>query len=294
MIEPSLPDLRRQRLPMAACVLLSALVTVGCAASDQAASGDDDSSIATSPAKATTTRIEFPGLTIDRERRVVDLEATVCLDRGPLELIACTRGTKEHESVVSIEALPRHVHLGLLLIGAKNGKPAMRRRLESEDGSPRWIDIPPSGDAIVVSLVLKDGKGAAVERPIGDFVTRTAVEEDDNPSVHRFPDTFLFAGSHVIPREEGEGQYLADVRGNVISISTFGDEVLCLPGMNSQDNEALTWEADPKTLPKVGTRVTLRLRPRAASTKDIDTVKGSTDRDSPQGGRRSVESDSDK
>jgi hypothetical protein len=48
----------------------------------------------------------------------------------------------------------------------------------------------------------------------------------------------------------------------VISIATFGDELLCLPGVHSHENGSLMWQVDATELPKVGTKVTLRLRPR--------------------------------
>ena len=277
--------------PVLASAWLLGAVCVAVAGSDTVPDTKPKAEASAKPtlAEASADRLAFPGLTIDLKRRLVDLEATVCLDRGPLELIACAKGTKEHESILSLKAKPRQVHLGLLLIGAKNGKPAMRRRVESEGVSPRWIDIPPSGDPIAVSLVLQDKTGKPVEHPISDFVTRTsdqadgaeaAVTEEPNPEVAqgerdkpnlRFPDTFLFVGSHTIQDKQGQRQYLADVQGNVISISTFGDEVLSLPGSHSKDNGALLWQVNPKKLPKVGTVVTLRLRPKAARGKQADT-----------------------
>lgn len=170
-------------------------------------------------------------------------------------MIACSKGTKEHESIVAIDVASKHVHLGFLLIGAQNGEPAMRRQL-NDDGP--WVDIPPSGDPIDVSLVIQDESGKTVERPIADYVTRTTVAGDTKPD-QPFPDSFLFAGSHLI--ENGSNtHYLADLQGAVISVSTFGDEVLCLSGTNSKNNGALDWAANPETLPKAGTRVTLRLR----------------------------------
>jgi hypothetical protein len=47
----------------------------------------------------------------------------------------------------------------------------------------------------------------------------------------------------------------------VISIATFGDELLCLPEVHSQDNDALMWQVNATNLPAVGSNVTLRLRP---------------------------------
>jgi hypothetical protein len=60
----------------------------------------------------------------------------------------------------------------------------------------------------------------------------------------------------------GPRKYLSDLSGNVISIATFGDELLCLPGMHSDDNEALEWQVNATGLPAVGSKVTLRLRPQ--------------------------------
>jgi hypothetical protein len=43
-------------------------------------------------------------------------------------------------------------------------------------------------------------------------------------------------------------------------MSTFGDELLCLPEIHSHQQGALEWEINPTDLPKKGTAVTLRLR----------------------------------
>jgi hypothetical protein len=49
----------------------------------------------------------------------------------------------------------------------------------------------------------------------------------------------------------------------VISIATFGDEVLCLPEVHSSENGALMWSIDPTHLPALGSKIILRLRPQA-------------------------------
>jgi len=80
---------------------------------------------------------------------------------------------------------------------------------------------------------------------------------------NRFPThTFLFAGSRLVDWEQGRQQYACDLSGNVISLSTFGDELLCLPGVHTQSNVALLWQVDPTHLPALGTKLTLRLRPQ--------------------------------
>ena len=216
--------------------------------------------------KPAAEKVELPGITIDVKNKRVDVEAKIALDDGLLELIACTTDTKEHESLVIIDAVPMHIHAALLLIGANNGHPAQAKPANEE--KTQWIHLPPRGDPITVSLVYPDpeDKDKTIERPISDFLKRAErdsafeqdgqEEADDSAKVFK---TFLFAGSVLIDGEGDERRYLADQSGNVISISTFGDELLCLPARVTQENSALVWTIENKHLPKVGTKVKLRL-----------------------------------
>lgn len=227
--------------------------------------------------------VKLPGMLINLEHRYVDLEATVCLDQGCLELIACTKGSKEHESIVAVTARPMHIHTALLLLGATNGNPAMRKPANEQE--TRWVDVPPRGDLVDVYLVFKNSGGDLVEDPISDFVKRSDNGSDDssaestddrtgpNYEEDTFPRSFIFAGSHVVEEEGGQRKYLADVSGNVISIATFGDEVLCLPGRHTQANDALMWQVDAAKLPKVGSKVTLRLRPHAKKNSKVKNIE---------------------
>ena len=226
---------------------------------------------------ATRKNLKMPGLVINLEKRCVDVEGVVSLDEGMLELVACTRGGKDHESIITLLARPLHIHTALIALGARNGNPAMHRQVGEQD--KRWVYVPPRGDPIEVYLVLKNKEGKDVEHPISDFVSRTengydGGDGDEDGEVERFPHTFLFAGSQLVKNEQGKHQYLADLSGNVISISTFGDEVLCLPGTHSKENGALVWEVNAKKLPKVGSNVILRLRPEDNS--DLKLHKASS------------------
>lgn len=224
--------------------------------------------------------VKIPGLVLDLEKRCIDLDAEVCLNKGLLELVACTKGSKEHESIVSVTAKAMHIHTALLLLGASNGHPGLRKQVGSDR---RWVHVPPEGDPIEVFLVTTTKDGKSIERPIRDFVVRsrqrvdevegaviTAPEDSkksEDTSKKPFPHTFLFAGSHL--RDDGPGprQYLADRSGHVISIATFGDELLCLPYHETREDNALMWRVKPNSLPKVGTKVTLRLRPKQTKAK---------------------------
>ena len=45
-------------------------------------------------------------------------------------------------------------------------------------------------------------------------------------------------------------KYACEYSGNVISISTFGDELLCLPGIHGHANDELAWEVNSEKLLK--------------------------------------------
>ncbi|MFK7788570.1 MAG: YdjY domain-containing protein [Phycisphaeraceae bacterium] len=211
-------------------------------------------------------QVELPGITIDAKNKRVDVSAKIALDAGLLELIACLPDTKEHESLVTVDAVPMHIHAALLLVGATNGHPARVKPANEE--KTEWIHLPPRGDAILISLVIADPKDETktIERPISDFLKRSERDpafvpgdEDTPDDSAKVFDTFLFAGSVLVNQEDAERQYMADQSGHVVSISTFGDEVLCLPSRMTQENAALVWSVDDQYLPAVGTRVKLRL-----------------------------------
>ena len=210
--------------------------------------------------EAAAPALKLPGIEINAKERFVDVAGTICLEEGALEVIACTKDTKEHEAIVLVEARPAHIHAALLLVGAKNGNPAMRRAVDKE--MTRWVDIPAKGDPIYVSLVWKKEDGTTVERPISDFLERSEFSDipAEEKAKEKFPEAFLFAGSHLGDPAEKPRKYLAELSGHVISISTFGDELLCLPDFVGQENHALAWQINSTHLPKLNSKVTLRLR----------------------------------
>ena len=269
-------------------LLLGALLAVP-VNSDQCWAAGPPAPTATTASKAPSPEnarraVRLPGLVIDFQQRCVDLEAMICLDKGGLELIACTKGTKEHESIVSVKARPMHILTALLLLGANPGNPAMLKKVEAEE--TRWVEIPPRGDSIGVSLVFDGEDGRPVELPISDFVTRTEPDTNELSAAvgesadRKFPDTFLFAGSLLRADGPRPRKYLSDVSGHVISIATFGDELLCLPGVHSRDDSWLLWRVDSTNLPGVGAKVTLRLRPQRTGKPESVAADEHKDRDS--------------
>ncbi|MDA7523973.1 sialate O-acetylesterase [Verrucomicrobia bacterium] len=221
---------------------------------------------------------ELQGISINLEEWCVDVDAYICLKKGVLELIACTKASKEHESIVAVDSTAKHIHTALLLLGAEAGSPAQRKPVDDEENV--WMDVPPSGAPVDVFLVFDNEDSAKpVEKPINEFITQ---EDGEIFSTN----TFLFAGSILRSTDNNSpNHYMADRSGNVISISTFGDEVLCLPGLHSQVNTELYWNVAGDKLPDVGTPVILRLRPQTdpGHPSELSTNPASSVSDIPHG-----------
>jgi len=219
---------------------------------------------------AALSKLALPGVKINVEQWCVDVQASVCLRQGMLELIACTKDTKEHESIFLVEAKPSHIHTALLLLNAKPGNPAMQRAIDA--AGTRFMPVEPSGGRVDVFVVIKDDAGKETERPISDFIAAADPEDEvggaapaDAEKPTKFPThTFLFTGSVLLGEGKGPREYLCDQTGNVISIATFGDELLCLPGIHDPSDSLRTWQANSDTLPALDSKVILRLRPQLA------------------------------
>ena len=224
---------------------------------------ESDKEAASADLEAALKKLQLPGVKIHPAERFIDVAAEVCLDEGMLELVACTKGSKEHESIVTVTARPMHIHTALLLLNAEPGNPAMWKA--DNDEGKGLVHIPPRGAPIELSLVWSEEGGKKIERPIADFIkhARSQESEEDGSEENRFPtNTFLFAGSQLVKVGDGPRAYVCERSGNVISIATFGDELLCLPEVHSHQNGALVWQVDKTHLPEVGAKVTLRLRLR--------------------------------
>lgn len=197
------------------------------------------------------------GVVADRAKGEVRVAAEVACDRGWLEQAVCKAGTREHESLLAVEALPSTIHAALLLVGAQPGAPGAWT--QSPDGAV--ARIPPSGDRVEVLV-----RGAFGERPLSDWI------EDPERARAFPPDGWVFAGSRVRPntRSMGPGEhYVADRTGSVVGIVTFGDEVVAFREVmpDRAEVESPAWQARTDRMPAPGTRVELVLRPRGSGAR---------------------------
>lgn len=183
---------------------------------------------------------------IDPAHKRVVVDGTVCLREGQLEMFACPRGTKEHESIVAADTLAHAVHAGLLAVGAKVGTPVQYQ--------PSYK--PATGMEVDVEIVWRDKAGTVHRDKAQDWIRDI---KTGKPLAH----PWVFAGSGFWEDEQtGSKSYLAD-SGDFICVSNFPSAMLDLPVESSQANEALVYEAFTERIPPVGTRVRLVLTPKA-------------------------------
>jgi hypothetical protein len=182
---------------------------------------------------------------IDPDKKRVVLDGVVCLREGNLEMFACLRGTKEHESVVAVETKAFIVHAALIAVGAKPGSPAkFQPQYEQATGTP--IDI---------TLIWTDEKGGVRRQAAQEWVrnSRTKAALDT---------TWVFGGSGFFTDETTGQQFYKAEGGDFICVSNFPDAMLDLPIESSQVNQELLFDAFTEHIPQRGTRVRLVLTPR--------------------------------
>jgi len=204
----------------------------------------------------------LPRVRVDAHAGIVEFDGTVPIDvhnpRTPdtyLELIACTRDSKEHEALVMTDAKPSHIHAALLLAGANPGKPGAW-----DWSGPALMAHPPTGSIVDVSL-RSVRNGEAIEEPASMWVAR--ITDDALLPTIDTEGHWVFAGSREVVRQ-GKTWYEADGSGTVIGLATFGGETLGWTTMYNPDSGVAenVWIAANSAVPPFGTPVTVVLRVR--------------------------------
>ncbi|MDA1055604.1 MAG: YdjY domain-containing protein [Planctomycetota bacterium] len=181
---------------------------------------------------------------IDPQRKLVVVDGEVAMREGALEMFACPKGSKEHESVIAVRSNAQLVHAGLLAVGAIAGHPV---RFDPEYA-------PAQGTTVDILVLWQDDKGKHKVRAqewVKDAKTGEEMKQD-----------WVFGGSGFwTDQTTGEKYYHAD-GGDFICLSNFSTAMLDLPIESSQANDALLYSAFTERIPPRGTKLRLVLIPR--------------------------------
>jgi hypothetical protein len=188
----------------------------------------------------------------DKSRRVL-LVAEVCLREGPLEVLLCKNGTKEHEAIIRTAVDARLIHAALVAAGAKPGSPVqfVNPKTNEEDYKPA------SGSEVKVLVHYRKG-GKLYTHPAQEWVTDLTAKK---PMAHRW----VFAGSRLLdnPDRPDDPPYYTANNGEVISISNFLDSMLEIPVAIGTDNARLNFAAATEKIPPLLSKVWVILEPVA-------------------------------
>ena len=158
-------------------------------------------------------------------------------------MFACPKGTKEHESIVSLNCKAWHVHAALMAVGAKPVHPVKF--------DPEYV--PAKGTEIEIEALWRDADGKNRRMNAQHWV------QDNKGNVLKYP--WVFGGSRFYKDEmTGQEIYLAE-DGDLICVSNFTTATLDLPIESSADAGSLLFLANTKNIPKQNTVVRLVLRP---------------------------------
>jgi hypothetical protein len=197
---------------------------------------------------------------LDEKEKAVLVDGQIALREGMLEMFACTRNTKEHESIISANTKAQVVHAGLLALGADVGHPVQF--------VPRYR--PPSGTEIEVLVRWLDEKGKLQTTRAQEWV-----KDLKTGKTMTYP--FVFAGSGFWTDPETGKQHYKAEGGDFVCVSNFATAMLDIPARSSQSNEELEFEAVTKKIPPLGAPVRLVFKPKL--TKAGSNAKGSRKND---------------
>jgi hypothetical protein len=187
---------------------------------------------------------------VDPKRKLVVVDGEVVLREGLLEMFACPKGTKEHESIIAINGKAKTVHAGLLAVGAVPGSPVQFH--------PEYR--PATGMPIEITILWVDKDGKRHRTRAQEWVQHV---ETKKPMEH----PWVFAGSGFFTDETtGERYYYGDA-GDFICVSNFSSATLDLPIKSLPENANLLFAPFTERIPPLGTKVRLVLVPQLEKKK---------------------------
>ena len=187
-------------------------------------------------------------------RRVI-VEGRIAARKGYLEhFLSIFEAGKDHESIVSASFDAQSLHVGLLALGLKPGKPAQFFNEKREEAYK-----PATGDRVRVDVeYLRDGRWVrqAAQEWVVHSETKKPLEAD-----------WVFAGSYFGEYEGDDGKpmkYYAANGGRVICLTNFGSALLDIPVRSADGNpeEGLEFVANTDVIPPRGTPVRIILEPK--------------------------------
>jgi len=211
------------------------------------------------PSEEAPRLVRLRGILFDLRARQVVMDGHIALSAGVVELFACIRGTKDYESVVALDCQPYDLHLGLLAIGLKAGRPVPGdvARFQTRGPEGRRAQSP-VGPPVVVRVRWKDAQGRTVTRRAEDLVLNVKTKKTMERA------GWVFVGSRFVPGETpGTQLYAAALTGAVIT--TYNDPTAVLDNPRPTGQDDTYFVVNESVVPPVGTPVQVIVEPEKKS-----------------------------
>lgn len=179
-----------------------------------------------------------------------------------LEMLVTAPDSREHESLVVSLIKPSVLHAALLAGSFESGNPICK----DKDGKR----LPAAGDQLVVLVAVVDESNSSKPSFVPIETWAVHLETDVRLYDSAKWTGLVFAGS--ILNAEG---YAADRAGTLISLTSFGDEVIAPTWLISSEAsfDEPVWIANSDLVPKQGTPVRIRIEAVADDNIDEDSHK---------------------
>lgn len=182
-------------------------------------------------------------LWVDLTQKVVLVRGSVALREGLLEMFACPKHTKEHESIVVVDCRAYELHAALLAVGLEPGKPMSYQ--------PEYQ--PATGPVIDIQVHWQDAKGEFQRSRAQEWIRHIQ-------SKGTMPYEWVFAGSGFWTDDRSGNKVYYAEGGELICVSNFPTATLDIPVPSPEQNEELLFEPFTEHIPPLGTEVYLLLR----------------------------------
>ena len=184
---------------------------------------------------------ELGKVRLDKRARTVSFPAVVNMRDGPIEYAVVRQDGKTHESILRTDAQPQHIHIAMLLLGA---------RVANTNLFPD-PPAPPPGEPVRLEVAWLH-KGQTNRYPLEELVLNRETRRPLERGI------WIYNGSNV-----SEGGFTAQRDGSIISTHIDPDALVNNPRPGRENDDLYT--ANAKLLPVDDTSVTVTILFNAAT-----------------------------
>jgi hypothetical protein len=181
------------------------------------------------------------GVKLDRKTSQIHVGGWVNMQKGLIEVLACTPEGKTHESALALECVPSALNAAFLALGYKPGRPVTygTERYELPKGDPVWITVE-------WKTVAGETKRVRAEELVFDRSTESAMATM----------AWIYVGSQMLAGpEQAKPTFAADAIKSLIT--TYHDPTSIIENPLDVGQDDTLFFANEKVLPPQQTPVTV-------------------------------------